>query len=444
MSLLITQRGSVNKNGTGNNKIRPGDRAVHDWYRFVLAFPPHLVREYLEHFGITGDECVLDPFCGTGTTLVECKKLGIPSVGIEANPMSFFASQAKLNWTADPNGLMRHATDIAARAKRQLCADGLEEFNGLPLLSDARKPKTIRKLAPELDKLLLKNSISPLPLHRTLVLTEVLEEHRDEEFYAHERLALAKTAVATASNLHFGPEVGVRAPKDDAPVVEAWMDALSRTADDLRLWQSAREVPARVCHADARDVDKVLPENSVAAVITSPPYPNEKDYTRTTRLESVLLGLFKSKEELRSFKKTLVRSNTRSVYKDDNDDELVAGHSEIQRIANDIEERRIAMGKTSGWERQYHRVTKLYFGGMARHLAGIRKVLKPGARLAYVVGDQASYLQVMIRTGQLLADIAASLGFVVDDIALFRTRRATATREELREEVVILKWPGAP
>lgn len=100
------------------------------------------------------------------------------------------------------------------------------------------------------------------------------------------------------------------------------------------------------------------------------------------------------------------------------------------------------MGKTSGWERQYHRVTKLYFGGMTRHLASIRKVLKPGARLAYVVGDQASYLQVMIRTGQLLADIAASLGFVVDDIALFRTRRATATRAELREEVVLLKWPG--
>jgi hypothetical protein len=91
----------------------------------------------------------------------------------------------------------------------------------------------------------------------------------------------------------------------------------------------------------------------------------------------------------------------------------------------------------------YHRVTKLYFGGMARHLASLRPALKPGARLAYVVGDQASYLQVMIRTGSLLADIAQSLGYEVKGIDLFRTRLATATKEQLREEVVLLRWPGS-
>jgi hypothetical protein len=48
----------------------------------------------------------------------------------------------------------------------------------------------------------------------------------------------------------------------------------------------------------------------------------------------------------------------------------------------------------------------------------------------------------MIRTGQLIADIAKSFGYEVADIELFRTRLATATREQLREEVVILRWPG--
>ena len=90
----------------------------------------------------------------------------------------------------------------------------------------------------------------------------------------------------------------------------------------------------------------------------------------------------------------------------------------------------------------YARVTRLYFGGMARHLAELRSALRPGARLAYVVGDQASYLRVMIRTGQLIADIAESLGYELVGIDLFRTRLATATREQLREEVVVLRWPG--
>ena len=62
--------------------------------------------------------------------------------------------------------------------------------------------------------------------------------------------------------------------------------------------------------------------------------------------------------------------------------------------------------------------------------------------LAYVVGDQASYLRVMIRTGQLLADIAQSLGYEVARLDPFRTRRATVTRDQLREEVVVLRWPG--
>jgi hypothetical protein len=58
------------------------------------------------------------------------------------------------------------------------------------------------------------------------------------------------------------------------------------------------------------------------------------------------------------------------------------------------------------------------------------------------VGDQASYLRVMIRTGQILAEIALSLGYELVGVDLFRTRLATATKEQLREEVVILRWPG--
>jgi hypothetical protein len=137
-----------------------------------------------------------------------------------------------------------------------------------------------------------------------------------------------------------------------------------------------------------------------------------------------------------------VRSNTRNVYKNDSDDEWVANHAEIQRIAGEIEARRIALGKTSGFERLYAKVTKLYFGGMLQHLANLRQVLRPGAYLAYIVGDQASYFRVMIRTGQILANIAESLGFQVVNIELFRARQATATKEQLREEVVVLYWAG--
>ncbi|MCY3943424.1 MAG: DNA methyltransferase, partial [Gemmatimonadetes bacterium] len=44
------------------NRMRPDDRPVHDWYRFVLSYPPHLVRDYLERLGIGTSDTVLDPF----------------------------------------------------------------------------------------------------------------------------------------------------------------------------------------------------------------------------------------------------------------------------------------------------------------------------------------------------------------------------------------------
>ncbi|HBI45911.1 MAG TPA: DNA methyltransferase [Planctomycetales bacterium] len=425
-----------------DNKLRPEDRPAHDWYRFVLSFPPHLVRDYVARFGLNSGQRVLDPFCGTGTTLVECKKLGISSVGTEPNPMPCFASQVKVTWNVNSDSLLSHAQEVAGRAEERLDAEGSGADSDLPLFRKNGKHSRLRSLPTEVGKLLLKDSISPAPLHKTLVLLEALAAHADERFSAHERVALAKAIVFGISNLHFGPEVGVGPAKSDAPVIDLWMNGVRLMAEDLRGLAEKDGAKAVVHRADSRDLLNVIEPKSVDAVITSPPYPNEKDYTRTTRLESVLLGFVSDKNDIRLIKKDLVRSNTRSVYKADRDDALVAGHGEIQRIAGAIERRRIELGKTSGFERLYARVTKLYFGGMTKHLAALRPLLRPGAQLAYVVGDQASYLRIMIRTGQLLAAIAQSLGYEVTGIDLFRTRLATATREQLREEVVLLRWPG--
>ncbi|MGH9905266.1 MAG: DNA methyltransferase, partial [Pyrinomonadaceae bacterium] len=98
-----------------DNKLRIEDRAAHDWYRFVLSYPAHLVRDYIDRFGVDSNQIVLDPFCGTGTTLVECKKRGIPSIGIESNSMACLASRVKVDWKVDPKGLLAHAEKIAHR-----------------------------------------------------------------------------------------------------------------------------------------------------------------------------------------------------------------------------------------------------------------------------------------------------------------------------------------
>ena len=422
------------------NKLRIGDEAVHAWYRFVLSFPPHLVREYLTRFGIDSGQRVLDPFCGTGTTLVECKKLGIPSVGTEVAPVAHLAAQVKVDWSPSPDGLLEHAREVAKAATAQLEAEGLDDT---PLLSGAQQSAhSLRQLPPESYKLLINDSISPLPLHKTLVLLDCLERRRDDRYHQHELLALAKVLPTSIGNLRFGPEVGAGPKKDDVGAVSLWLQEVRRMADDLRHVRERDAVPSVVQRTDARELMETLEAKSIDAVITSPPYPNEKDYTRTTRLETVILGYIRNRRELQALKRQLLRSNTRNVYKGDADDEWVRAYPSVQQVAEEIEARRIELGKTSGFERQYANVVRLYFGGMARHLAALRPALRPGAQLAYVVGDQASYLRVMVRTGKLLAEIAQSLGYELVSTDLFRTRVATVTKEQLHEEVLVLRWPG--
>ncbi len=407
------------------NKLMPNDRAFHDWYRFVLSYPPHLVRHYLAKFELEPTATVLDPFCGTGTTLVEAKKNGFASVGIEAVPLSQFACSTKVNWQVDLSQLQTMVERVAERA--------IANLDRQPWLS----------FSPEQTALLLKDSIAPLPLHKCLGLQQAIAAEAPSAERNVLNLALAYVAVQVASNLKFGPEVGIRRQKrTDAPVLEAWQTKVQQMRQDLADYCTWAAVPAQCHRGDARSLRSLLPPHSIDAVITSPPYPNEKDYTRTTRLESVLLGFLQTKQDLRAYKQALIRSNTRNVYVVDDDDRLLSTQSQAAKVAAAIEAKRIALQKTSGFERLYHRVTRLYFGGMKRHLQDLQAVLKPGAHLAYVVGDQASFLQVMIRTGELLEEIAAELGYEVCDRDLFRTRTATATGAQLREEVVLLRWPG--
>lgn len=409
------------KNGKELNRLYEDDLPIHDWYRFILSFPPHLVKDYINKFGIQENQVVLDPFAGTGTTLVECKKNGIRSYGCETNPIANFASTIKTNWAISGEQLLAHATQIAEIAEKNITKD-----------------KTPKSLNERQLKLLITNSISDLPLKKALILLEAIDSNKSQ-FHGYERLAFAKQLVYSYSNLKFGPEVGVsRKKKEDVNVVNLWLTDITKMAKDLELVKELPQIDSISLNCDARFISHTLQPNSIDYVITSPPYPNEKDYTRTTRLENVILGYIHDAEELKGMKKNLLRSNTKNVYKGDSDDIWVKDIQSIQDLAIQIEAKRIELNKTSGFEKLYHKVLKLYFGGMAKHLMDLKPYLKDGAKLAYVVGDQASYFRIPVRTASLLGEVAESIGYTVDGIDLFRERLSTTTKSLIREEVLLL------
>ena len=78
---------------------------VHDWYRIILGYSDHLVGGLLDEFHLDPKASVLDPFCGSGTTLVEGMKRGLRVTGLDANPSSCFAARVKTDWSVDPERL---------------------------------------------------------------------------------------------------------------------------------------------------------------------------------------------------------------------------------------------------------------------------------------------------------------------------------------------------
>ena len=100
-------------------------------------------------------------------------------------------------------------------------------------MTDLLVDKQLLGLPQDSEDILLTDCISPLPLHKVLLLRERITQLTGTTSN-HHRLALAKIAVGVASNLKFGPEVGVGPIKQDALVIEAWLEAVLRMASDLR------------------------------------------------------------------------------------------------------------------------------------------------------------------------------------------------------------------
>ena len=453
---LACWKGAVQLNScaSSNTKQALRNSEVHRWYRFVLAFPDHLVSQICDRFGATAGDLVLDPFCGTGTTLVECKKLGIDSIGIEANPSSSFASRVKTTWDLDPDQVRSLASQVMSRTAADL---QLLTFSTQPLFRPYHDAERLKRQLLETSPagryfvqsgMLKRRWISEIPFYKVLAAKRAITSlDAPQEYQDLLLLALVAAIVENVANISFGPELYVVSPKDDADVRGAFESKVEAMASDLESASTLARVGAtRVLSGDARECARVLRGARVDRladyVITSPPYPTEKDYTRNTRLELVFLGYIRSSKDLRVIKQQMLRSHSKNIYKDDSDGRFVATIPEVQEIVDELRQK--TSSKSYGFAKQYPRVILEYFGGMFRHLRSLSAILRRGGKCAYVVGDQRTYLQTYTPTGRILGIIAElpEVGLRAEDLVTWRVRHGTTgSGRPIEERVLILTKP---
>lgn len=401
---------------------------IHDWYRTIFGYSDHLVGKLLDEFSVDESQLVFDPFCGSGTTLVECMKRGIDSVGIDANPVSQFAARVKTNWGLTENRIMELLPEIRA---------SYSSF--LRRTQKYKKDPTYAYL--DTSGMVERGWISEEPLRKALALkAAILSLSTNFEYINFFLLALLAELVGNISNIKFGPTLYCGPVKQDVDVIGKFEIRVKRIAQDLTIARKITQGAAKVLVGDSRECGSILGEDYVrkfSSVITSPPYPSEHDYTRNSRLELAFLENVTSRSTLQKIKKAMLRSNTKGIYKSDSDGDKVQDNQLIKSIIRKIEPR--ARKKSHGFARLYTTVVSQYFGGMYRHFESLKPYLAEDAKLAYIVGDQSSYLKVHVPTAQILGEIAESLGYEVVKIQLWRSRWASSSSTEIAENILILK-----
>jgi hypothetical protein len=399
---------------------------VHDWYRIILGYSDHLVGGLLDEFHLGPKARVLDPFCGSGTTLVEGMKRGLRVTGLDANPSSCFAARVKTNWSVDPERLRALLPNLHGLYQEKVKAEDFEEDHFYRYLSDAGYLRRWMSLKPARKIVALRRSIKGL---------RAPQAYKDALM-----LALAAETVHGSSNVRFGPELCCKKPRRDSAVFSQFEARVRKMCNDLSLVNGTDHGSASVLQGDSRDCGTYAGSGQkFAALICSPPYPTEHDYTRNSRLELALLGYVEDQDTLRVIKRQMVRSHTKGIYAGDKDSTLVKDHQRIQELVAEIDKK--ALAKTHGFARLYSRVLCEYFGGLKRHFESVLPLMMPDAMCAYVVGDQSSYLQVHIPTAELLAGIAVECGFEHVETRQWRIRWSTTMSRNIVENILLLRAP---
>jgi DNA modification methylase len=404
----------------------------------------------LRRENITPDDLVVDPFVGSGTTLVVCKQHGVPSLGIDANDFMVDAARVKLNWQIDLESLKKLCQQVLNEIYDTFECYHWGDSNGnnpqqLPLFNSQNGEKLnyqelVNRRRPEM---LLEKYISDRTFAKLLIIDDIiLSLLADNSLKSIFDLALS-SIIVPASNVQYGPGFGIGKAKMNVDVYSLYKNKIQRMVADLEATTTLEKLtPSKVLLGDARKLTNYIEPNSISLMITSPPYPGDHEYTKHTRLELIFRNYARDLKEFRVIKKRMLTASTTNIYKEDDDGATVADMRSIQKITALIEERLKHDGATSGFEKLYSRLVWEYFGGMYKTLFECFVTLKPNGKIALLVSDSHAFKMTHIRTADILREIGERIGYVNCEILLWQLKTTTSHRYHLRENILILQKPG--
>lgn len=370
---------------------------IHRWFRYSAGFSAQWVATIINNKknSIGNDDfTILDPFAGSGTTVITGGQLGVKSYGFESHPLVYRIADAKLQWRCNLDLFSNFANDIMEEAKN---ITGNSE--GYPeLIYKCYTEDNIKKLD-SLKKVLLakKNDTAEYKLS-WLAFVSILR---------------SSSHAGTAQWQYVLPNKKKIRVSDP---YEAYLRQVQLMIEDMEVCQNTytENDSERIIKHDCRVINNEIEENSVDLVITSPPYANNYDYADATRLELSFLGEISGWSDLQEYvRKDLMRSCTQHVsalkketFNLIEDDILKPIYSELKQVCEELDKEK----ENHGGKKNYHTMIATYFLDIAHVLQCLRVYCKENSQVCFVIGDSAPY-GIYVPVDEWIGKLAVSLGF---------------------------------
>ena len=423
------------------NKKTPGYR----WYKFKEGYSSALVEYILDELNIRSG-MVLDPFAGSGASLFASAERGLDTLGIELLPIGTEIIEArKIIFESKNHDKLTKFLRKWIDERPWLKEKNGRKLNHIKITNGAFPDKTeelLGKFLNAIDKVVDKNYRRILRFALLCVLEEVSFTRKDGQYLRWDHRSgrgYGKKKFDKGEIRDFNESIAKKLGDifDDLTGGNSLLDLIKKPTVKLG--------DIEVLKGSCLSILPELESNKFDFLMTSPPYCNRYDYTRTYALELALLGT--DEEEIRILRQAMMsctvenkdKENLNQLFSKDifqKANTTFEQQEELQTIIRFLEERRIAKELNNPG---IVRMVKNYFCETTL----CARLLKKGAPFV-MVNDNVRYAGANIPVDLILSAIAEEAGFDVEKIWVLPTGKGNSSqqmgahgREELRKCVYV-------
>lgn len=373
---------------------------MYDWFPMVQRFTRSFLGKIFKMNELREGRIILEPFMGSGNSLVACREYGKIGFGIDISPFFWFIAHVKTSHYTHAD--FQKAIDVFRHYKviGEIEIPAHSSFKTLFTRKRIRRLLMLRQAALALDQ-------KPSELLLFALASDLVNLSRAERFGKGLRKKKSESA---------------RPPNVEATLLNT-LKKMEKDCEEFKNNKNAQSIPLV---GDSRDLGNVfnplsgervsLPKGQIDGIITSPPYCNSADYIEMYKLEHWFLRYITSYDGFKKMSRSTIRSHTSF-----SDTEIRWLHPVVEDICSFLEK------SPDLWNKKIPTMIKGYFDDMHDVLGQMKLFLRQNGSVILLVAN-SSYVETPIPTDLLLAEAARDQGLRVQSIR--KVRRLTTSGQQ--------------